>query len=53
MDWLETARTDALLDSPTRDGLVTLQPGTVRIGTQRITVVRVVITGAGRAAAQS
>jgi hypothetical protein len=47
--------TNALLDSFQRDGLVNLQPGTVRTGTRRITVVWVVITDVGRAvvAAQS
>jgi hypothetical protein len=43
--------TNALFDSLTRDGLVTMQPGTVRTGTRRITVVWVVITDAGRAVA--
>jgi hypothetical protein len=41
--------TNALLDSLTRDGLVTLQSGTVRTGTRRITVVWVEITDIGRA----
>jgi hypothetical protein len=41
--------TNALLDSLTRDGLATLQPGTVRTGTRRITVVWVEITDVGRA----
>jgi hypothetical protein len=47
--------TNALLDSLIRDGLVALQPGIVRTGTRRITVVWVEITVAGRAvvAAQS
>ena len=40
--------TNALLDGLARDGLVTLQPGTVSTGTRR-TVVWVVITDAGRA----
>jgi hypothetical protein len=41
--------TNAVLDSLERDGLVTLQPGTVRTGTRRITVVWVAITDNGRA----
>ena len=47
--------TNAMLDSLERDGLVALQPGTVRTGTRRITVVWVAITDTGRAvvAAQS
>jgi hypothetical protein len=31
-----------------RDGLATIQPGTVRTGTRRITVVWVAITDVGR-----
>jgi hypothetical protein len=47
--------TNAMLDGLERDGLVTLQPGTVRAGTRRITVLWVAITDNGRAvvAAQS
>ena len=41
--------TNAMLDSLEHDGLVTLQPGTVRTGTRRITVVWVAITDNGRA----
>jgi hypothetical protein len=42
--------TNVILDGLTRDGLVTLQPETVRTGTRRITAVWVVID-AGRAMA--
>jgi hypothetical protein len=47
--------TNAMLDGLERDRLVTLQPGTVRAGTRRITVLWVAITDNGRAvvAAQS
>jgi hypothetical protein len=40
--------TDATLNSLVRDGLATIQPGTVRTGTRRITVVWVAITKVGR-----
>ena len=40
--------TDATLNSLVRDGLATIQPGTVRTGTRRITVVWVTITEVGR-----
>jgi hypothetical protein len=40
--------TNATLDKLVRDGLATIQPGTMRAGTRRITVVRVSITDAGR-----
>jgi hypothetical protein len=40
--------TDATLNSLVRDGLATIQPGTVRTGTRRITVVWVAITEVGR-----
>jgi hypothetical protein len=40
--------TDALLDRLARDGLATIQPGTIRAGTRRITVVWMAITDAGR-----
>jgi hypothetical protein len=40
--------TNVMLDGLERDGLVTLQPGTVRTGTRRITVVWVAITDLGR-----
>jgi hypothetical protein len=42
--------TNAMLDRLERDGLATLQPGTVRTGTRRITVVWVTITDTGRGA---
>jgi hypothetical protein len=42
--------TNAMLDKLVRDGLTTLQPGTVRSGTQRITVVWMTITNIGRGA---
>jgi hypothetical protein len=41
--------TNAMLDGLERDGLVSLQPGTVCTGTRRITVVWVAITDNGRA----
>jgi hypothetical protein len=37
-----------MLDRLVRDGLATIQPGTVRTGTRQITVVWVTITKAGR-----
>jgi hypothetical protein len=40
--------TNATLNSLARDGLATVQPGTVRTGTRRITVVWVAITEVGR-----
>jgi hypothetical protein len=40
---------NAMLDDLERDGSVTLQPGTVRTGTRRITVIWVAITDHGRA----
>jgi hypothetical protein len=39
-----------LLDRLARDGLATIQPGTMRTGTRRITIVWVVITEAGQRA---
>jgi hypothetical protein len=39
--------TNALLDGLARDGLTAIQPGTIRAGTRRITVVWVVITETG------
>jgi hypothetical protein len=39
--------TNATLDGLVRDGLATIQPGTVRTGTRRITVVWVTITEVG------
>ena len=42
--------TNALLDRLARDGLATIQPGTIRTGTRRITVIWVVITEAGQQA---
>jgi hypothetical protein len=41
---------NAMLDKLVRDGLATLQPGTVRSGTRRITVVWMTITDIGRGA---
>jgi hypothetical protein len=40
--------TNATLDSLVRDGLATIQPGTMRTGTRRITVIWVAITETGR-----
>ena len=39
---------NAMLDKLVRDGLAILQPGTVRSGTRRITVVWMTITDIGR-----
>jgi hypothetical protein len=39
-----------MLDKLVRDGLATVQPGTVRSGTRRITVVWMTITDIGRGA---
>jgi hypothetical protein len=41
---------NAMLDKLVRDGLATLQPGTVRSGTRRITAVWMTITDIGRGA---
>jgi hypothetical protein len=41
---------NAMLDKLVRDGVATLQPGTVRCGTRRITVVWMTITDIGRGA---
>ena len=41
---------NAMLDKLVRDGLATLQPGTVRSGTRWITVVWMTITDIGRGA---
>jgi hypothetical protein len=41
---------NAMLDKLVRDGLTTLQPGTVRSGTRRITVVWMTVTDIGRRA---
>jgi hypothetical protein len=41
---------NAMLDKLVRDGLATSQPGTVRSGTRRITVVWMTITDMGRGA---
>jgi len=49
-DMLAHGFTNALLDRLARDGLATIQPGTTRTGTRRITVVWVMITDAGRRA---
>jgi hypothetical protein len=40
--------TNAMLNKLVGDGLATMQPGTVRAGTRRITVVWVTITDVGR-----
>jgi hypothetical protein len=45
--------TNAMLDGLERDGLVILQPGTVRTGTRRITLIWVAITDQGRAVASA
>ena len=42
--------TNALLDRLAGDGLATIQPGTIRTATRRITVIWVVITEAGQQA---
>jgi hypothetical protein len=42
--------TNALLDRLARDGLVMIEPGTMRSGTRRISIVRVTITDAGQRA---
>jgi hypothetical protein len=39
--------TNAMLNGLVRDGLATIQPGTVRTGMRRITVVWVAITEVG------
>jgi hypothetical protein len=49
-DMLAHGFTNALLDGLARDGLAAIQPGTIRAGTRRITVVWVVITEAGQRA---
>jgi hypothetical protein len=49
-DMLARGFTNALLDRLARDGLAAIEPGTIRTGTRRITVVWVVITEAGRRA---
>jgi len=41
---------NVMLDKLVRDGLAILQPGTVRSGTRRITVVWMTITDIGRGA---
>jgi hypothetical protein len=46
-DMLEHGFTNALLDRLARDGLATIQPGTISISTRRITVIWVAITEAG------
>jgi len=45
--------TNVMLDGLESDGLVILQPGTVRTGTRRITVIWVAITDQGRAVASA
>jgi hypothetical protein len=42
--------TNVLLDQLARDGLATTQPGTMRTGTRRVTIIWVAITEAGRRA---
>jgi hypothetical protein len=49
-DMLAYGFTDALLDRLARDGLATIQPGTVCASTRRITVIWVAITEAGQRA---
>jgi hypothetical protein len=49
-DMLAHGFTNALLDRLARDGLAAIQPGTIRTGTRRITVIWVVITEAGQRA---
>ena len=49
-DMLVHGFTNALLDRLASDGLATIEPGTIRTGTRRITVVWVVITEAGQRA---
>jgi hypothetical protein len=49
-DMLAHGFTNVLLDQLARDGLATIQPGTMRTGTRRITVVWVAITEAGQRA---
>jgi hypothetical protein len=49
-DVLAYGFTNVLLDQLARDGLATIQPGTLRTGTRRITVVWVAIAEAGRRA---
>jgi hypothetical protein len=39
--------TNAMLNGLVRDGLATIQPGTMRTGTRRVTVVWVAITEVG------
>jgi hypothetical protein len=47
-DMLAHGFTDAFLDRLAFDGLATIQPGAIRLGTRRITVVWVAITDTGR-----
>jgi hypothetical protein len=49
-DMLAHGFTNGLLDWLARHGLVAIQPGTIRTGTRRITVVWVAITEAGQQA---
>jgi hypothetical protein len=49
-DMLAHGFTNELLDRLARDGLAMIEPGTLRTGTRRITVVWVVITEAGQRA---
>jgi hypothetical protein len=45
--------TNAMLDGLESDGVLILQPGMVRTGTRRITVIWLAITGRGRAVASA
>jgi hypothetical protein len=49
-DMLAHGFTNALLDRLARDGLATIQPGTICASTRRITVIWVAITEAGQRA---
>jgi hypothetical protein len=49
-DMLAHGFTNALLDRLARDGLATIQPGTICTSTRRITVIWVAITEAGQRA---
>jgi hypothetical protein len=49
-DMLAHGFTNDLLDQLARDGLATIQPGTIRVGTRRVTVVWITITAAGEQA---
>ena len=49
-DMLADGFTNALLDRRARDGLATIQPGTICTSTRRITVIWVAIAEAGQRA---